>query len=707
MATEQDIASQEPQPAFQEDVGATFAPTTLPNPVTEEVDDPEVAMFDVQIDLDESQEKAIVDYLENNLLKMEPPDTEIERIRSYLGMYEMAVAQRSFPYEGAPSLASSDAHDALNEWLDTAEVAFLQNRVTFTIDREEVDFSEDKISRMEKTMQRKFFLKTFSPELRLMLFEASFLGGSITCTRENFDIRPVKEKIVIKTAQDLDKYRSSLTKSQENSAKTKIANGDYYITERESIKIINIGPIINRIDQTKFWYPRNTKSSKEWQIVAEQEFYTKSAMEEMVERGEFNRPAVEEALLNRQSLKDNLSLEDSADKNRLPEHVNICEPLDTAWQSAKELKELGDTYEDEFAVYRVTMLYKLPTKLDPSGRLRSWIQVMYCPSGRRILSANCCQDGFPYHLVQYRPVPYRAIGAGIAQERYHHNILDTDLKSLFLCCIEQEVGAPLLIRKTSSLFASGFRAFPGAVSYTEDINQDVKFVPFPEKSRLAANGMSTVLGSSPSANKGAGYASGKREELMQSQHMSQMKARIHSLAVDIDKPFNAAWKIFCRMSKFNKPDKKIIDWVYDTVPSDVKLYILEDEMDPDISWSSVLSAVSLTPDARLQEYLMQYNFFYKEQPSMQGNPKKTIAWLNRGADFFGIDEKMRPALLPSEEDFQQYQSQLGQMGGERQQAPTTPAAAQSSSTPFSRPAASPAASPKPAGAAPTAPQAPK
>jgi hypothetical protein len=543
---------------------------------------------------------------------------------------------------------------------------------------------------MEKTIHRKFFLKYFAPELRLMLFEGSFLGGCIVNTRENFEIRPVKEKVVIKSVDDLDKNRQFLTKAQENAARLKLSNGDMYVAEKESLKIICIGPVIRRVDQTQFLYPRNTKSVKEWQIVGEREYYTKSDMQEMVESGEFLPEAVDECFNTKDALKRSLQSGEEEVESKLPEAIRFNETLDTTWASTKSgLKEHGDTYEDEFAVYRVTTLYKIKSKVNPSGRLRAWVEFMYCPSGRRILSASYCQDGFTYDLVQYRPVPYRAIGAGIAQARYHHNLLDTDCKSLFLAAIEQEMGAPLLIRKNSSLWASGFRAYPSSVAYTDDIDRDAKFIPFPEKSRLANIAMSTILGSSPSANKGAGYASGKREEILQGKEMSQTKSRIHSMAVDIDKPFNKAWKIFCRMAKFNRPDKKIVEWVYQTPPDGKKLYVTEDEMDPDISWSSVLSAVSLTPDARLQEFLRQYAFFYKEVPASQGNPKLTSAWLNRGADFFGLDDRARKDLLPSPEDFAQYQGQLGAMGGERQGAETTPAAAQSSSTPFHRPAQSP------------------
>lgn len=674
----------EQPPAFDESE-VTFAPSQLPTPVAEEVDDPEVAIFDVNIKLTPEQESEIVAYLEDNLPKMKPEDSEVEKIRSYLGMYEMAVMERSFPYEGAPSLASSNAHDALNEWLDVAEVAFLQNRVTFTIDREEVSLSEDRITRMEKTFHRKFFLKSFAQETRLILFEASFLGGSVVCTRENYNIMPVKEKIVIKTVGDLDKYRQSLTKAQENSAKEKIASGGIFVADRESIKIINIGPVTKRVDRTKFWYPRNTKSREEWQIVAEQEFYTKSALEEMAERGEFYKDAVSDVILTRDvKISDSLDADDK--KSPLPESIKFNDALDPTWGDAREAVKLyGDAYENEFAVYRVTMLYRLPSKVDPSGKLRTWIEIMYCPSGCRILSASYCQDGFPYDLIQYRPVPYRAIGSGIAQERYHHNILDTDLKSLFLAAIEQEIGAPLIIRKNSNLFASGFRAYPSSVSYTEDIDHDVKFMPWPEKSRLAVMGMSTILGSSPAANKGAGYSSGDREEILQNQKMSQMKSRIHSIAVDIDRPFNKAWKIFCRMAKFNKTDKKIVEWVYPTPPPGVKLFMTEDEMNPDITWSSVLSAVSLTPDARLNDFLKKFTFFYKEVPASQGNPRLTSNWLNYGADFFGLDEAQRKNLLPSPEDFAQQQAQLGAMGGERQEATSSPAIAQSTNTPFHRP----------------------
>lgn len=688
-----DFASDQEAPEFTPPVegeGDLTETVEAPEIDSGEVETPEVAMFDVKLDLSEEDKKKIVGYLEDNLPKLKPSQKEVDRILSYLGMYEMSVKKRGFPYEGAPSLSSSDAHEALNEWLDTAEVAFLQNRVTFTIDREEVSLSEDAVSRIEKTYHRKFFLKHFSRDLRLTLFEASFLGAAIKSVREEYDIRPVKENIVIRNEKQLAENKKLLTKAEYLKAEALIQKDEFYVCSRDSLKILNIGPRVGRIDQTKFWYPRNSKDSREWQIVAEQEFYTKSALLEMVHKGELDEEAVDACLATRKALYSNYidNTESSEEeKSRLPSDLKYNADLDSSeWKGEiNQIQELGDSYEDEFAVYRVTMLYNLPTEKDTQGNLRSWIEVLFCPAGCKILSANFCQEGFPYFLIQYRPVPYRALGAGIAQERYHHNILDTECKSYFLAAIEQEMGAPLLIRKQSSLYASGFRAYPASVAYVDNVDQDAKFMPFPEKSRLAVQGMSMILGSSPSANRGAGYNSGKREELMQNKEMAETKSRIHSIAIDLDQVFNAAWRVHCRMAKFNTKDRKVIDWVYETQPVGTKLYVLESEMQSDIYWSSVLSAVSLTPDARLGEFLRKFQFFYKEVPSLQSNPEKTINWLMLAADYFGIDESMRSKLIPSMQDFQQYQQQLGAMGGQNQQASTTPEAAQSSSTPFSRP----------------------
>lgn len=668
-----------------------FAPGGEPAPSqVSELEDADVSMFDVPIELSEEDEKKIVSYLEDNLPKMKPPDEEQAMCRNFLAMYEMKARKRGFPYENAPSLASSDAHDAMNEWLDVAETAFFMQRTTFTVDREETVFSEDVLARMEKTYHRRFFLKSAADDLKLALFEAGFLGAAVVGVRESFDIQPVREKIVIRNFDDLTRHGSVLTTKQAESARKKVSEGELFVAERESLKIINIGPSLARIDLTKFWYPRNTKLMKEWDLVSEQEFYTKSAMLEMAERGEFKKSAVDQAISTRKALYSNAIRNEEKDEDSpLPQDVRSNDALDAGWiAEMNQIKELGDAYEDQFAVYRVTLKYNLTTKVDPSGRLRSWIQVLYCPSGRCLLGSKFCQDGFPYYLIQRRPVPYKAMGPGIANERYNHNLLDTDLKSLFLASIEQEVGAPLLIRKSSDLWASGFRAYPGSVAYTDNPDQDVKFASFPEKSRLAAQGMTMVLGSSPMSNKGAGYASGKREEELWNQKMLAWKARVLSVALDFDKPVNAAWKIFCRLAKYNRESRKIVEWVCPSDPGDTKLFVLESEMDPKIQWTSVVTAISLTPDARKQEAIEKFIFFHKDEPASVNNPQKTVAWQEYMADYFGIDQALRAKLLLTVEDVAQFHQQLGvegAQGGDQQRKPSTALQSQSPGTPFSRP----------------------
>lgn len=672
-------------PDFEKEQPDEFASESEAVPAQSDYENEELSNFDIKLKLSDEQKKSIVSYLEDNLPKMRPPAEEIQRIQAYLGMYEMAAHKRAFPYENAPSLASSDAHDTVNEQLDVAETTFLQTRVTNTIDREETTLNEATTERLEKTFHRKFFLPHMASELRLLLFESIYLGCSVQAVREVFDVKPIKQKLVLQKIDDLAKIQSQLTKAQFQKAQKALSEGKTYITETEGIQMENVGPRSVRVDLTKFWFPRNTKLAKEWQIVAEPEFYTKSSLLELVERGEMDADAVNRVLESRAQQRE---YKDDKEKSGMLESVKVFKSLDdSGWEAgSSSLDQKGDSYEEEFVVYRVSSLYNLPTKQDPQGRLRSWVQFMYCPTGQQLLSETYLQDGFPYYLVQRRPVPYRAMGPGIAQERYQHNLLDTECKSLFLASVEQEVGAPLLIRKNSMLYASGFRAYPSSVAYVDNIAQDAGFLPFPEKSRLAVNGMSMILGSSPSANKGAGYASGKREELMQGKEMLSYKARMLSIAMDMDKITNAVWRIYCRLAKYNRPERKIVPWVYDNKPEDgQKLYALISEMREDVIWSSVLSAVSLTPDARWADFLMKYEFFYRQQPVLQGNPEKTIAWLNYAADVKGIDERLRMKLLPDMKDFMEYQAKLGAMGGEREEAQATPDQAQSSSTPFSRP----------------------
>lgn len=666
------------------------AGAALPSPVIDEIEDPSIGeIFDVPVPMDAAQEKSIVQYLHDNLPKMRPPDRERDKILGFLAMYEMTARKKNFPYEQAPSLASSDAHDKANEFMDMVETAFLQQRTTFTIDREETSLPEDSIVRMERTYHRRFFQKVMEQDIRSIFFEASFLGCSVVAAREEYEIISSRERIVIKSQADLNDNRTYLTTAQQKSAIESLSTGGVFTGFKDSLKMVNVGPKTQRVDQTKFWYPRNTKLKSEWAIVSELEFYRKSDMLKMVELGLFKGEAVKKAIENRRDLYSRVDEdEDKSNRDKLPETVRCFSELDSNWQAEiGDIKKYGDAYEDEFAVYRVTMKYNVPTRLDPSGRIQSWIEVMYCPASDAILSASFCQDGFPYYLIQYRPVPYRALGPGIAQERYQSNALDSDLKSLYLASVEQEVGAPLIIRKDSSLWATGFRAYPGSASYTESVEHDAKFFPFPEKSRAAGQAMSMVLGSSPMANQGAGYASGRREALFTQQKQIAQKARVHTIAMDLDNVFNAAWRIHCRLARFNTPQQKVVTFVQESAPPDggIKLYILASEMDPSIIWTSVVATISLTPDAQLQEAMQRYEFFYKNCPAAVNNPRLTMAWQNYMANPFRLDDHLREELLLKPEDLQQYQQQLGQMGGERQQGSATPATAQSPNTPFSRP----------------------
>lgn len=687
--------------------GASSQPVEIPEsqPDPNEIESMDVRVFDVQLKLSQDEKDEIVKFLIQNLPKMRPPDREREKIMGYFAMYDMAPRMRNYPYEGAPSLASTDAHDKTNEWLDVAELAFLTPKTTFTIDREETQFTEDQVGRIERTFHRKFFQKVLGEDIRPILFEASYLGASVLAVRENYEMRPIREKFVIKDTYDVQANAINLTKAEEKKAMDLISKGKIYSGEKDALQVVNIGACVNRIDQTKFWFPRNTKMMKEWKIVSEQEFYTKSALLAMAEKGEFDKAAVDLCIQTRKTLYE--TNDEKQSEPKVPEGVKSCTELDSSWFSEMgQIKQEGDSYEDEFAVYRATLRYGVSTGKDPKGRLRPWIQVAFCPAANCILAATFCQDGFPYYLVQYRPVPYRAMGHGIAQERYNHNVLDTECKSLFLASVEQAVGAPLLIRKNSSLYATAFRGYPSSVAYVDDIEHDVKFLPYPDKTGIAAKGIAESLSYSPSQNQGAGYSSGKRAEVDQRQAEQYKKARIHSIAMDLDKVFNAAWKINCRISQFNRDGNRVIDYVYPDDPRNTKIYILEDEMDPNLVWTSVVTASSLSPDARLQEALQKYEFFHKSEPASVNNPEKTINWQDYMADYFGMDEAQKAKLLLTLKDFGQYQAQLGGMGGDNQEKPSTPAVNQSPATPFSRPAGAkpPGGPPQGAPVAPVAPQ---
>lgn len=669
----------QPSPSFAEETGSE---------IEGEMDSPQVKALDVALTLTKEQKDEIVNYLEDNLPRMRPDENEVKQIKNYFAMYRMAIRQRNFPYENAPSLASSDAYEKMNEVLDQAETAFLQQKTTFVQDRDSSSLSEEAVQRMEKTFHRKFFLESgFAKDLRLMLFESIYLGASIVAVRENYDLRSTREKVIIKTEDDLSREALHLTSKDQEAAKKAIAAGEIYITERDSLKTVNIGPVANRINQTKFWYPRNTVQMKEWQVVSEQEFYKKSDLIKMAAMGEMDADEVSNALLARQTAYSTY-IENQKEKKQVLEDVKPHQ-LDVDWTGGtKSIQEMGESYDDEYAVYRTTMLYSVPSDKDPSGKVRSWIQVLYCPAGRNILGASFCPDGqFPYYLVKYRPLPFTPLGMGIAAERFHANQLATEGMCLFLASVEQEVGAPMLIRKGSDIYNTGAKSYPASVLYTGDPKNDAMFMPFPEKSRLSVELLKVILGTSPGANQGAGYSSGKREEIVQNDRVMKIKARIHSIASDLDEICNAAWKIYCRLSKLNTDDEKVLPWVFSTPPPTDRIFMLESEMNPNIVWSSVMTAISLTPDARFQEALRDYQLFHKEQPVSVNSPKRTVAWLWHLAGFTHMTDQQKKELLPDENDFAQYQQQLGAMGGMREQAPSTQMAAQSTSTPFRNPQA--------------------
>ncbi len=672
-----------------------------------EMDQEKIAVLDVEIKLNEDQEKEIVGYLKDNLPKMRCSDDEEKRIKAYFAMYDMAISKRTFPYENAPSIASSDAHDKLNEFLDYAEIAFLQQRNVYSIDREDSPYDEATCRRIEKTVHRERFIKNdLISEFRLMLFESAFLGSQYVAIREVYDIEPRRTRVVIKNDDDLQAEMKNLSGPQVDEARKAIVNGRRYLTERDTLKIKNVGPMPVRIDQTKFFYPRNSKKMSEWQLAGEKEFYTKSALRELARRGELRKEKVEEAVQKRKDAYTQYQLrqEEKKKDSGILEDVKPSE-LDSDWvQDIGEIATMGDAYEDEFCVYRVSMLYNIATRHDPSGALRTWIEVLFCPAGDNVLGAKFCQHGFPYRQAQLRPVPYRCNGAGMAQGRYAHNMLDSDLKSLALASIEQEVGTPLLLRDSSGLFALDFRAYPASVAYTQDVHNDAAFLPMPEKSRLAIQGMSMVLGSSPQSNLGAGYASGKREETLLEERINHIKARIHTLSLDFDGIFNAMWKIDCQMSRLNTEKQKYLPWVFkdqSEVPNGRKLYVLESEMVPDITWTCTASARDLTPDSRLKRALMEKEILHDKVPASVNSPRLTKNWSARIARFFDdIEERDLPDLIPSDQDFAALQQQLGSQGGERPNAPggaggenvprgtVAPMTAQSPATPFRNPAAS-------------------
>lgn len=644
----------------------------------------ETGVFNIPIKLSAEDEQSIVEYLEDNLPKMRPPEDEANKIRGFFAIYEQSARKRSYPYENAPSLASSDLYDHVNEWLDLSETAFLQQKTTFVLDREEVSLPEEAISRIEHTYQKKYFKPVFSEELRPALFESACLGTSVIGVKEDHNIAKVFKKIVIRSDKDLVANTLKLTTKQREAAKAKIDKNEIYVCDHEELEYKNFGPVPCRVDQTKFWYPRNTKRMKEWEVVAEQEFYTEGAMNLLADQGEFRGDKVKEAIDTRDM---EMRLHEKDKNYKLPSGIKSCGELDSNWKSVKGVKQVGDAYLNEYAVYRVTMLYGIKDDVDKTGNIKSWITVMYCPAASCILAASHCLLGFPYRLVRLRPVPYRAMSSGIAQARYHHNLLDTELKSLFLASVEQEVGAPLLIRKSSSLYASGFRSYPGSAAYVDDVDKDVRFMPFPDRTALSSNAMSMVLGSSPRSNLGQGYASGKREEVLLNKEQSQIKARINSIALDLDEVFNLCWKHHCLLAKFNRPNDKVVEFVYDEMPTNTALYILADEMNEELVWSCTSTAGTLTPQARQAEAMQRFQFFYKEVPVLVNNPQKTIAWLNYMSDYFEFNSLQKKDLLPSEEDFQAYQQQLGAQGAQQGGAPQeTPLTAQSSATQNHRPA---------------------
>lgn len=695
------MPSEEPQMQEDQQASDSFAPEQplQPPEMPETVEEADVSGLDVELKLTSEQEKEIVKYLDENLPRMKCSTEEEDMINTCFAMYEMSARSRNFPYENAPSIASSDAHDKLNDWLDQAETAFLQQKVTFVIDREDASYKEADAGRIERTVHKKFFQGSgFSRELRTILFEAGYLGGSIVSTREQYDLQPSRKKVIIKTIADLEAEQKNLTQKQINQAKEDITAGKMFFAERDVLEAKNVGPVVTRINRTKFFLPRNQNDWKKWQIVAEQEFYTKSKLLEMAQMGELDMAKVNKCIeARRKDYADKTAHEKSGLGEDVKPHI-----LDSSWaRDLSLIQEMGDSYDDEFAVYRTTMLYGVPTEVDKSGKMRTWIEVLYCPAGDCIIGAKFCQDGFPYKLIQIRPVPYRAIGPGIAQQRFNANMLTSDLLSYFLAALEQEIGAPLMIRKNSSLWATAFRAYPSSVVYTEDPEKDAKFIPFPEKSRLAVEGIKVILGSSPDANQGAGYASGKRQELLDNQKMIEVKAKLLSVAIDCDEVFNACWRILCRISKYNTPENAYIPWIVQQKPKDKKLYVLAEEMDEHVEWSCTVAALTLSPDARLQRALMQKEIMHDKVPVSVNSPRLTQSWLNFIANHFdNMDESARAELLPNEEDFQMMQAQQAAAGaaaqppegggkppqnGNGQKVP--PLVAQSRATPHRNPAA--------------------
>lgn len=654
---------------------------------SETVDDPNVAILDVPVELSEQDKKTIAHYLNENLPKMGCPQEEKNRIRQYLDMYEMVARKRNFPYENAPSLASSDAHSKLNEILDQAETAFLQQRVTFSLDREDMTLTEADARRVERTLHKKFFIESgLMSDLRTILFEAIYLPACVLRVRPEYRISVDRGRIVLKTFRDIEENRLRLKSEDIRKGMKAVERGDLHIAKTEELLIENAGPKISRVDLTKFLYPRNAKRVEEWQIMGEVEYYTASALEQMADIGEVDKKAVDEILASRREKRERLMrAKDGGDVRALTEAPKP-HALETDWASDYDnMKLLGDAYEDEFTCYRVAMLYRVPSERDPSGNLRSWIEVLYCPEKEQVLGAVFLKRP-PYRIVQYRPVSYKAFGVGVAQQRYATNALDSDLKSLGLASVEQEVGAPLMIRKNSGLWASNFRAYPSSVTYTEDVNQDARFLPYPEKSRIATQGMAMVLGSSPASNQGAAYASGKREEILMQRRQTTIKARLFSIALDLDFVWNDAWQILCDMARLNTEKRKLIPWVYagDIGPIGKRLYVLEKEMNPQLLWSSVVSAVSMSPDSRLQKAMQMMQVFHDKQAVAVNNPRLTIAWLNWLADYWdGFTEDMKQNLLPNQADFKALQQQNGMQGGEREGV--SPAVAQSPATPFRQP----------------------
>lgn len=682
------------QPPTGEDV--SFATDSEPVGVEfeqgkDKADDVEVDALGAELVLTEEEEKNVCAYMEENLPKMMATQEETDRIKTYLSMYDQAVKKRSYPYDGAPSTAVDDATQKVNQLLDEAETAFLQQPQTWVLDRDAANLEEEQCARIEQTVHRNVVKASgLYSDLRLMLFESFYLGVTLLAPREHYDIRPIREKVIIRDEKDLLECAKDLTSKQLDDAKDAIASGKLYVADRDVLKMVSVGVKFDRIDQTKFLYPRNTNRMSEWQIVAEKEFYVKSALMEMAERGLISVDKLNEAIEKRKEAYSKYKDE----KGKIAEDVKPS-VLDSDWTSEYDMmQEMGDAYDDEFAVYRVTMLYNAKTAKNRDGRLRSWVQFSYCPAGNCILSAQFCPEGeFPYFPCQFRPIPHRAFGPGVAHFRFNANEISSDLLSLFMACIEQEIGTPLLIRETSGLFATDFRMYPGATAYTGNPREDAVLLPFQEKSRLAVEGMKILLGgvTGPDQAQGAGYASGKKAEILQKDRITSARARLFSFAQDLDKAFNYGWKIICKMSKLNRVGKKYLDWVYAEIPKTnppMRYYVLDGEMRPELEWTCSLSAVSLTPEARLQEALMMKQILHDNVPAAVNSPRLTIGWSEYIAGFFkSLNPNMRAKLLPNEQDFQIYQAQLGQMGGQREQAPATQATAQSKNTPFRNPAA--------------------